>query len=127
METAPKQPLVSIVIIGRNEEANLARCIELCLNADWANKEIIFCDSNSTDRSVEIARNYPVRVIVHQNLRRNPSIGRNIGWKAAKSDFVYLIDADMAVERYFLQKAFPVLNLSRRYCLCCRKASGIPS
>jgi glycosyltransferase involved in cell wall biosynthesis len=101
--------LVSIVVIGRNEENNIARCLESCLAADWENKELIYCDSESTDRTVEIARNYPVRIIVHKNECRNPSIGRNIGLRAAGGDYVYFIDADMVLQREFLKKAFPVL------------------
>jgi len=101
--------LISIVVIGRNEEKNIARCLELCLACDWDNKEIIYCDSESTDATVEIARRYPVRVIVHKNERKNPSIGRNIGLRAARGDYVYFIDADMVLEREFLKAAFPVL------------------
>ena len=101
--------LISIVVIGRNEEKNIARCLESCLAADWDNKEIIYCDSESTDRTVEIARPYPVRVIVHKNERRNPSIGRNVGLRAASGDYVYFIDADMVLESEFLKAAFPVL------------------
>ena len=101
--------LITIVVIGRNEEKNIVRCLESCLAADWDSKEIIYCDSESADRTVEIARQYPVRVIVHKNERRNPSIGRNIGLGVAKGDYVYFIDADMVLESEFLKAAFPVL------------------
>jgi glycosyltransferase involved in cell wall biosynthesis len=104
--------LISIVVIGRNEESNIARCLESCLSAEWDNKEIIYCDSESTDRSAAIASRYPVRVIVHQNARRNPSIGRNIGMRAARGQYVYFIDADMVLEPAFLRRAFPMLTSS---------------
>jgi glycosyltransferase involved in cell wall biosynthesis len=102
--------LISIVVIGRNEEKNIARCLDSCLACDWDNKEIIYCDSESTDKTVEIARQYPVRVIVHKNRRRNPSIGRNIGLKAACGNYIYFIDADMELEPGYLRKAYPILN-----------------
>lgn len=101
--------LITIVVIGRNEEKNIARCIESCLNCDWPNKEIIYCDSESTDKTVEIARRYPLRVIIHSNERRVPSVGRNIGLKAANGKYVYFIDGDMTLESSFLKAAFPIL------------------
>ena len=54
--------LISIVVIGRNEEENIARCLESCLACNWDNKEIIYCDSESTDGTVEIAKRYPGQV-----------------------------------------------------------------
>jgi len=108
---------ISIVVIGRNEEPNIARCLDSCLSSDWDDKEIIYCDSESTDRTVEIARRYPVRVIVHKNERRNPSVGRNVGLRAARADYVYFIDADMVLDRPFLREAYPVL-VSRQEVAC---------
>lgn len=49
---------LSVVVITKNEEANLARCLESVRFAD----QIVVVDSHSTDRTVEIARIFGARV-----------------------------------------------------------------
>ena len=50
---------LSVVIITRNEEANIHDCLASCAFAD----EIVVVDSFSTDRTVEICREHACRVI----------------------------------------------------------------
>ena len=45
---------LSVTIITKNEEKNIARCLE---SVKWAD-EIIVLDTSSTDRTVEICRQY---------------------------------------------------------------------
>ena len=49
---------LSVVIITKNEEANLRRCLKSVSFAD----EIVLVDSQSTDRTVEIAESFGARV-----------------------------------------------------------------
>ena len=51
-------PLLSVAIITKNEEANLARTLASVQFAD----EIVILDSASTDRTVEIARDFHATV-----------------------------------------------------------------
>jgi glycosyltransferase involved in cell wall biosynthesis len=52
-------PPVSVFILARNEELKIAAALE---SVSWAG-EIVVIDSNSTDRTVEIARNYAATVV----------------------------------------------------------------
>ena len=52
-------PLLSVAIITKNEEANLARTLE---SVRWAG-EIIVVDSGSTDRTVSLARSFGATVV----------------------------------------------------------------
>jgi glycosyltransferase involved in cell wall biosynthesis len=49
---------LSVTIITKNEEKNIARCLE---SVKWAD-EIIVLDTNSTDRTVEICRQFTEQV-----------------------------------------------------------------
>ena len=49
---------LSITIITKNEEKNIARCLE---SVKWAD-EIVVLDTNSTDRTVEICRQFTDKV-----------------------------------------------------------------
>lgn len=64
------QPLVSIVTPVYNEEEHLAECIESVLAQSYQNWDYTIVDNCSTDRSLEIARQYAAkypRLRVHEN------------------------------------------------------------
>jgi glycosyltransferase involved in cell wall biosynthesis len=84
---------VSIVIHTLNEEANLPYAIENVLG--WAD-QICVVDSESTDRTQEIARAYGVEVYSRACTRRGLVEQRNwaldnIPWR---NDWVFVLDAD---------------------------------
>lgn len=82
---------ITAIVITLNEEANLVRALE---SLAWAD-EIIVVDSESRDRTVEIARRFTSRVIV----RRWPgySAQKNFAAEQASHDWIFSLDADEAV------------------------------
>ncbi|MBI4323280.1 MAG: glycosyltransferase family 2 protein, partial [Candidatus Omnitrophica bacterium] len=85
---------LSVVLITKNEEARIARCLE---SVRWADEWIVV-DGQSTDRTVEICRQYGAAVITH------PFCGdfgheRNLGNDAAAGDWILQLDADDVVSR----------------------------
>lgn len=82
--------MFSIYILTYNEELDIAACIESAMLSD----DIIVVDSCSSDRTVEIAKNYPVRVVQHAF----ESHGRQRTWMlesiAPKYEWVYILEAD---------------------------------
>ena len=100
---------ISIIIKALNEERNVARCIEsamAALDRFGGDGEIILADSLSTDRTVEIARAYPVRVVqlVHAE-DRCCGVGADLGYRVATGDYLYILDADMELGIDFLPAA----------------------
>ncbi len=51
-------PKVSIIIPARNEEINIGKCLDSLLDQDYINYEILVIDDNSTDRTLEIIKEY---------------------------------------------------------------------
>ncbi len=82
--------MFSIFILTHNEEIDIAACIESALLSDDA----IVVDSYSSDRTLEIAQNYPVRIVQHEF----ESHGRQRTWMLrnvpTKYDWVYILEAD---------------------------------
>jgi glycosyltransferase involved in cell wall biosynthesis len=82
--------MFSIYILTHNEELDIAACIESALMCD----DIIIVDSNSTDRTAAIARQYPVRFVEHAF----ESHGKQRTWMLreipAKYDWIYILEAD---------------------------------
>ena len=84
-------PDLSVVIISRNEERNIARCIESVLEAtdEMASYEIILVDSVSTDRTVEIAKKYPIRILqLKHKSQCSPAAGRFIGFLHSRGNYI---------------------------------------
>ncbi|MBD2777647.1 glycosyltransferase family 2 protein [Iningainema tapete] len=82
--------MFSIYILTYNEEIDIAACIESAMLSD----DIIVVDSCSSDRTVEIASGYPVRVVQHAF----ESHGRQRTWMLEsippKHEWVYILEAD---------------------------------
>ncbi|MEO8582767.1 MAG: glycosyltransferase [Flavitalea sp.] len=98
--------LISFVIIGRNEEKNLKRCIDSIHKSLVAIKissyQIIYVDAMSTDKSIEIAHSFS-EVNVYRVLGgRNAAVGRDIGAREATGRVLFFVDGDMEVYEQFL-------------------------
>ena len=99
---------VSIVIIGRNEERDIGRCLDAAQAAadQIGGAEIIFVDSASTDNTVSIVQSYGVRVLqMKPDWKLSPSAGRFVGSHYAHGEFILFIDADTLVYKDFLPAA----------------------
>jgi glycosyltransferase involved in cell wall biosynthesis len=98
--------MISFIVIGRNIERTIALCVESIFRFVKSNAieqyEVIYVDSNSSDRSVQIAKEYPIRVFVVSG-DVNAAIGRNVGAKNAKYDILFFIDGDMELSPEFYQ------------------------
>ncbi len=82
---------VSVVVITRNEEDNIADCLK---SAAWAS-EVVVLDDNSTDDTVKIARGFTDKVFT-----RTMDIEgrhRNYAYSLAKNAWVLSLDADERV------------------------------
>ena len=86
-------PRLSLIVISKNEEAAIARCLRSANFAD----EIIVVDHASTDKTPEIARAEGARVIVTPDW---PGFGpqKNRALHEATGDWVLSLDADEWIE-----------------------------
>ncbi len=103
-ELKQKAPRLSVCMIVKNEERFLAQCLESIKDVA---SEIIIVDTGSTDRTMEIAREYGAKVFEHPwqkdfSLHRNQSIGYATG------DWILQIDAD---EELVAESRAELLNL----------------
>ena len=83
--------ILSVAIITKNEEANLARTLE---SVRWAD-EIVIVDCGSTDRTAEIARSFGAKFFVEDwkgfGAQKNSAIAKCSG------DWILSLDADEEV------------------------------
>lgn len=80
---------VTVCIIAKDEERDIARCIN---STDFAN-EVLVVDTGSTDRTIEIAKECGATVKQFKWCD-DFSAARNYGMEQAKHDWVFMLDAD---------------------------------
>ncbi|TAE00032.1 MAG: glycosyltransferase family 2 protein [Bacteroidetes bacterium] len=96
--------MLSVVIITKNEERNIGRCLEsLQKIAD----EIIVIDGFSIDQTQKICEKYGVKFV--QNTWLGYSETKNFGNSLAKHDYILSLDADEALSEE-LQKSLILLK-----------------
>ncbi len=84
--------MISAVIITKNEERNIGRCID---SLEGVADEIVVVDSGSTDGTLAICQEKGVRVIETEWLGYAGT--KNLGNDAAKGDYIFSIDSDEAL------------------------------
>lgn len=81
---------ISAVLIVKNEEEVLARCLESVKEAD----EIIVCDTGSTDSTIEVAKRYTDKIYTDFVWCDDFAKARNYAKSKATGDWILSIDAD---------------------------------
>jgi len=98
--------MISFIVIGRNEEDNLRRCFRSIYSAVSQNNridyEIIYVDSNSSDNSIAVTKEFKEIKIFCITGYCNAAIARNIGAKESSGSLLFFIDGDMEIEKEFL-------------------------
>lgn len=84
--------MISAVILTKNEEQNIKRCLE---SVKWCD-EIIIIDDKSSDKTLEIIKKYKAKIYIN-SLNGNFSAQRNFGLSKAKNEWVLFIDSDEVV------------------------------
>jgi glycosyltransferase involved in cell wall biosynthesis len=105
-------PLVSVVVIGRNEGQRLAACLNSVKDIinPGGEIELIYVDSNSQDGSPELAESLGAKMLRVLPQRPCAAIGRNAGWRAATAPYILFLDGDTLLHPAFLQMALQAMD-----------------
>jgi glycosyltransferase involved in cell wall biosynthesis len=89
------KPLVSILIPAYNSEQWIGDTLRSAIAQTWEHKEIIVVDDGSTDRTLEIARQFePKGVQVFTQTNRGAAATRNAAFRLSQGDYIQWLDAD---------------------------------
>jgi glycosyltransferase involved in cell wall biosynthesis len=95
---------ISVVIITKNEEKNITRCLE---SVKWAD-EIVIIDSQSEDKTLEIAAQYNAKI--YSPLWRGYGPAKKEGVNKTSNDWIFSIDADEEVSDRLRDEIISVLS-----------------
>lgn len=106
------QPLISVVVIGRNEGQRLIDCLHSVnsMSNPGGPVELIYVDSNSSDQSVERAKEAGALAARIEPERPCAAVGRNVGWRQARAPFVLFLDGDTLLEKDFVLHALTAME-----------------
>lgn len=103
---------VTVIILTRDEEANIADCIATCTS--WSD-DVHVLDSGSTDRTCQIARSLGAQV----HINAFTSFGQQRNWAidhiAHKYDWVFHLDADERFTPQLVREIRDVLSRNPKY------------
>ncbi len=95
---------VSVIICAKNEASNLKKNLPYLANQEYSEFEIVLVNDNSSDRSLEIMKNFQkeistvnksVKIItINKENTKGKKNALNIGIRASKFDHLLLTDAD---------------------------------
>lgn len=110
-----KLPFVSAMIVVRNGEKVIGRCLDSLFGQDYPKDkyEILIIDGMSVDNTLKIVEAASTREVVVRVLKNPKKIlacGWNIGIREARGDYVVRLDAHAIAESDFISKNIETLT-----------------
>ncbi len=95
-------PKFSIVVPVYGVEKYIKNCLDSIMNQTYKDFEVIVVDDGTKDKSMEIVKDYPVKVIHQEN--QGLSAARNTGVKKATGEYLLFVDSDDTIEKDLLRE-----------------------
>lgn len=102
-------PKISVIIPVHNNENIISGCLNRVFAQDYPNYEVIVANDCSADKTADIARRYPCRVVDFPR-RRGPGFARDKAVMQASGDIVAFLDSDCLVPADWLSRIERALN-----------------
>lgn len=87
---------LSVVVPARNAEKTLRKCLEAVRASTYQDYELIVVDDGSSDRTLDVAREY-ADIVIPFSGNSGRADARKRGWGEAREDTLVNIDADVVV------------------------------
>jgi glycosyltransferase involved in cell wall biosynthesis len=99
---------VSVILLTKNSVLTVQKSIESIFKQTRKPDEIVVVDGNSTDGTLDIVKEYPVKLVTEPGLGFGHA--RNLGVKNASGDIVFFIDSDCYAEPNWIENALPTFE-----------------
>ena len=104
-------PFVSIIVPVLNSPARVKQCIESSLSQTYPKDkyEIIIVDNGSTDNTIRVIEQYPVKILVEKDIQ-TPYAARNKGIYHAQGEIIALTDANCSPQPDWIKEGITALQ-----------------
>jgi glycosyltransferase involved in cell wall biosynthesis len=103
------KPLISVIIPVFNAEKTFRECLNSIYSSTYQNFEVVVVDDLSTDNSINVANEFPCRII-RMNKKAGPAKARNTGAYHARGEILFFTDSDIIIEKDTLQKIIDAIK-----------------
>ena len=98
---------ISVVINTYNAEMFLSQCLDAVKDFD----EIVVCDMESTDRTIEIAQEYGCKIVTFpKGNHKSAEPARTFAIQSATSEWVLVVDADEIIQPQMRQQLYDTIE-----------------
>lgn len=96
---------VSVVLLTKNSVETVKKTLDSIMSQTRKPDEIIVVDGNSKDGTIEIVKQYPIKLVTESGLGFGHA--RNLGVKNAEGDIILFIDSDCYADEKWIEKILP--------------------
>ncbi len=108
---------ISFIIIARNEEFAVKKCVQSIAAMSLEDCEVICVDSDSTDNTLSVMKAFTNKIAILTLLKCsgyvNAAVARNAGLQYATKDYIYFVDGDVELFPEFIIKALDRIKSGR--------------
>ena len=101
---------VSIYIPAYNAESTIREVIDSILNQSYKFDEIIVVNDSSNDKTIEKIKSFSGIKIINNNTNKGLGFSRNVGIENCKNEIVAGIDADVVLDKFWLETILSYLK-----------------
>ncbi len=98
-----EQPLVSVLIPGRNEGATIEKCVKSLREQTYKNLEIVVVDDGSDDDMEKVckrlAKEKYIDIFVRNSVRGGKASAANLAFRRSHGKYIIHMDADSSLDR----------------------------
>jgi len=106
------EPLVSVVVITHHGQNIIGKALSSIFDASYPNKEVIVVANDPDDPSLEVAKEFPVRIYSSERdggrilgeKGRGFGYQRDLGWRVARGELIAYCDSDKPIEKEWFNK-----------------------
>jgi hyaluronan synthase len=111
------KPLVTIIVPVKNEEENIRRCVQSCIDSTYSPKEIMVVNDGSTDHTPRILdqmhKEYPVLHIIHLSKSIGKKKAIELATEIAKGEIYVFMDSDCNMASDAIENAVKIFLSDR--------------
>lgn len=99
-------PVVSVIVPIYNTEKYLKKCLESIINQTYMDIEIICINDGSTDKSLDILKQYKIRdnrIQIINIKNHGVSFARNLGISRAIGEYIIFVDSDDYIDPHMCE------------------------
>jgi len=99
---------ISAVLLSKNEEKNIERCLQ---SVEWVD-EIVIVDTGSTDQTIPLARRY-TQAIHEGDISKGFAYNRNLGNEKARNEWIMKLEPDEVIPKALRAEIEELMQASR--------------